>query len=229
MNTEVLRSRTVGVLVGAAALVSLGGVSGAVAAGKIQSDDIAVDGVEKVNIAADSVGSREIVDGRIWMKDLSSGVQAKIDKGGPQGEQGLPGEQGPQGDPGDPGQQGEQGLPGKQGEQGLPGEPGQQGEQGPKGDKGDPGEAGGIAGYEVVTAAVPGGDWETLRTATASCPSGKIAIGGGAKPNDVTFSHNFFIVASYPTADSTGWTVTLENSQNSATAYAVCVTAPAVQ
>jgi hypothetical protein len=82
----------------------------------------------------------------------------------------TPGPQGP------PGPQGLVGPQGPAGPQGPPGAPGPQGLAGPAGAMGPAGPSG-FSGYEVATQAMslPVGGLTTF----ATCPSGKIAIGGG--------------------------------------------------
>lgn len=87
----------------------------------------------------------------------------------------------------------------------------QTGPQGPAGTNGTNG-TNGIAGYEVVSGTVvivgprPGGNV----SGTISCPSGKVALGGGASSD---------VVSDQPAADGTGWTYVFtiptlgENSQ----------------
>ena len=72
---------------------------------------------------------------------------------------------------------GSQGIQGIQGLQGPKGDTGAQGIQGPKGDKGDPGSSG-VSGYLLMSASKTCGPTVTC-TATATCPSGKVVLGGG--------------------------------------------------
>jgi hypothetical protein len=103
---------------------------------------------------------------------------------GPQGPKGDPGSPGAKGDPGAQGLKGDPGIPGAlgpkgdSGAQGLKGDQGLQGLQGIQGVKGDPGPPG-ISGYERVY-----GPWANVAsgqfaTGSATCPSGKKALGGG--------------------------------------------------
>jgi hypothetical protein len=78
--------------------------------------------------------------------------------------------------------------------------------QGPKGDKGPKGDPGppGTSGYELVGNTTShegfflGGD-------TATCPSGKKAVGGGLRTSSAS-NTGPFLTSSAPTADGTGWT-----------------------
>lgn len=101
---------------------------------------------------------------------------------GPKGDTGLSGEKGETGAQGFQGEKGEtglQGLKGEKGEKGLTGEKGEKGEQGIQGEKGEAG----ISGYQVVTKSEtifsPGGGTSEGQV-FATCPQGKVVIGGGA-------------------------------------------------
>jgi hypothetical protein len=67
----------------------------------------------------------------------------------------------------------QRGLPGPKGDPGEPGPPGPQGEQG------EPGAPGGLAGYEVLVAETEE-NLTTPKLANVQCPTGKLAVGGGA-------------------------------------------------
>jgi Collagen triple helix repeat (20 copies) len=105
---------------------------------------------------------------------------------GPQGPQGLQGEQGPIGPPGPPGPQGPQGELGPPGPPGPPGQNGTQGPQGPQGLQGEqgfegpPGEA---APKMNLTVRLEKGEIVSLsRTAqsvVATCNSDELVTGGG--------------------------------------------------
>lgn len=136
---EMVKSRTGTVIVGAAVLVTLGGVGGAWAGAQITSRDIKDGTIQKRDIGKGAVGSHEVLNGTLGMRDLNLFTRAKIRQPGPQGEQGPMGLQGPQGEKGETGATGATGAAGATGPQGPKGEPGP---QGPKGDKGDPGADG---------------------------------------------------------------------------------------
>jgi hypothetical protein len=110
---------------------------------------------------------------------------------------------------------------------GARGATGPQGERGPVGPKGDTGAAG-ATGFEVVTATVSVGpgdsDYYDGTLATATCPVGKRAVGGGFDEN--TVSANMRVSYSKPSADGRSWTVYFWNSDVGARngdAYVVCV------
>ena len=84
-----------------------------------------------------------------------------------------------QGSPGVPGPMGSPGSDGADGADGADGVDGTAGAVGPQGPAGPAGPGGGIAGYEVVEGTereIPAGGTNEV---FASCPSGKVAIGGG--------------------------------------------------
>ena len=98
-----LHSRTGAVLVGSTALIALGGVGGAVAAGQITSRDIKDQTIHQRDIGGDSVGSDEVKNDTLGMRDLNGYTQDKINQPGPRGakvERGKPGPAGPPGPPG---------------------------------------------------------------------------------------------------------------------------------
>lgn len=127
--------------------------------------------------------------------------------------QGSPGPQGPPGSPG---------APGPPGAPGVPGSPGQPGPTGPAG----------VSGETVArTAATASLDAGASATFSVACPPGDAALGGGGMPPDP--NRDVSIVASYPTANADGWTVTWVNATPAAitdgswTVYAVCAPEPA--
>jgi hypothetical protein len=91
--------------------------------------------------------------------------------------------------------------------QGPVGPKGDKGLQGPKGDKGAAGPAGspGMSGYQLVSQSSEGGS-ATHRTATATCPAGKKAVGGGAYLAASAASYYpVAIDASQPAGGGTSW------------------------
>jgi len=76
-------------------------------------------------------------------------------------------------------------------------------QQGPAGPEGPAG----ISGYEVVSAMVEGGPNNGHVTALASCPEGKVPIGGGGRINDADSDGLAFIVDSHPFQYVNGWRV----------------------
>jgi hypothetical protein len=142
----------------------------------------------------------------------------------------TPGPRGPAGAPGQPGAPGPAGTPGQQGPQGPPGLNGAAGPQGPQGPVGLSGQQGaqgppgppGMSGYEIVV-----GSQSSSGTASANCPSGKLAVGGGMEtagddPNDV------LLTSSKPVSAGGTWRVTVADLDDTdsyhVAAYAVCVT-----
>lgn len=95
-----VNNRTTAVGVGAAMLVTLGGVGGAVAANTIGSKDI------KDN----SVRSVDVRDGNLGMRDMNRFTQDRINQPGPKGERGPAGPQGEQGPAGPAGEDGVSGY-----------------------------------------------------------------------------------------------------------------------
>ena len=144
---------------------------------------------------------------------------------GPAGPAGPPGAAGPPGPAGSPGPTLGAGtrsaagdLP-RSGPAGPPGRPGPPGPPGPPGAVGPAGPAG-VSGYEIVTTRllVRGG-----RTASGlvSCPSGKVALGGGILPEAPTtlqalaLAERVALLQSAPTTDPTGtggWLATVRNN-----------------
>jgi Collagen triple helix repeat (20 copies) len=107
---------------------------------------------------------------------------------------------------------------GPKGDTGATGATGPQGPQGPQGPKGDPG---GVNGYVVVVTNPLPLDPNTEDTGTATCPTGKVAVGGGVKVADPT---ELYLIESYPNADGSGWNGTAAAFVSSTfTVYAVCV------
>ena len=93
--------------------------------------------------------------------------------------------------------------------------------QGPKGDKGDTG-APGVSQREIVVAS-SASDSSAGKSVTATCPSGKQAIGGGA---GIVGEFGVALMASTP-AGSTGWVALAAEAISiasawSVTSYAIC-------
>jgi hypothetical protein len=116
----------------------------------------------------------------------------------------------------------------------LQGPKGDTGAQGPAGVKGEPGSAGppgsnGVSGWELAShlsnMIAPG----ATGSATAMCPSGKRAMGGGYVLMQVTNdANNGIVVFSGPnTTTGEGWSVSVRNPSTSTIsrshyAYAIC-------
>lgn len=156
-----------------------------------------------------TVASRDIKNGTIGRADISAGTLSSLRAPrGPAGVAGLQGATGPQGPPG---------------AQGVAGPQGDTGSHGPQGAKGDPGADGGLAGYEIVTAPpVPIAASDFVVSGSASCPTGKLAIGGGLTVDDP--EGEVSLTESHPAAGGSGWVVTVLNygEANSMTPYAIC-------
>jgi hypothetical protein len=140
---------------------------------------------------------------------------------GPQGPSGLQGATGPQGVQGVAGPQGAQGPAGPAGPKGATGATGatgltgKQGPAGPTGAVGPRGPAGatGASGTVVASTPVSGATVQsatdpavgTTVTATATCPQGDIALGGGAQVSAPgTSNKNVALRSSYPSTNN-GW------------------------
>lgn len=151
---------------------------------------------------------------------------------GPQGLQGPVGQNGPAGVRGP---QGAKGNTGATGVQGVPGPVGATGPQGPQGPQGPAGPQGpqGPGGVEVVWNTRPADGQGT----TVNCPTGKIAIGGGAKGGKFAWIYRqgptgssipdpgTFPVGS-TTTGATGWEANASNTNPSdpLAVYVICAT-----
>ena len=137
------------------------------------------------------------------------GIPGSQGSSGPQGPTGVRGAAGPQGPAGPAGPQG---VPGPQGDPGVQGPQGPQGDPGPQGPQGNPGPQGpaGPAGAQLVTGtpvtSAANAPRNTVITATATCPVGKVLLGGGALvATTATQKERAQLVGSYPSAVDT-WT-----------------------
>jgi hypothetical protein len=165
---------------------------------------------------------------------------AKGDTGatGAPGADGLVGAAGPKGDTGpkgDPGAVGPQGLKGDTGAPGVDGAPGPKGDTGPTGATG----ANGVSGREVVSTIGTETTGPGYFVATARCPAGKFAIGGGSEARGVDFDlsgSGITLISSAPVnfigAPDSAWDVTYyapsalgSDAIHQAVAYAVCADA----
>jgi hypothetical protein len=112
---------------------------------------------------------------------------------------------------------------GPAGDRGPQGPIGPQGPAGPQGLQGEPGVPG-ISGYQIVTFESSFSS-DNFKSATADCPSGKVAIGGGASVfGSVT---GIALHGSGPSADGSSWSAGAQEIVNSAAtwsvaAYAIC-------
>jgi hypothetical protein len=145
-----------------ALIVALGGVS--YAAGVLPSNSVGTKQLRKAAVTKGKLGrnavtSSRVADGSLLANDFAAG-QLRPGPQGPQGAQGPAGPQGPKGDPG------------------AKGDPGQTGQQGLQGDRGLPG----VSGYERVTVdKLSNPNLSVFTSATATCPAGKVAVGGGGE------------------------------------------------
>jgi len=71
---------------------------------------------------------------------------------------------------------------------GIPGPTGDRGAPGPAGPQGDPGAPGGLAGQQLVSAQ-SGETSDRFKQVIAECPTGKVAVGGGAEVRNADGSH----------------------------------------
>ncbi len=160
--------------------------------------------------------------------DGAQGPQGPAGSEGPQGPAGVAGPEGPQGPAGAPGAdgaQGPQGPAGPEGPQGPAGANGADGAQGPVGPMGLQGPAGGVSGYERVAGATSPSNGNA-KTATATCPDGKVVMSGGLVIGGNT---NTTVTSNHATSDTT-WSVTaasvaIVGGNFTVQAFAVCVTA----
>jgi len=122
---------------------------------------------------------------------------------GPQGIQGV------KGDTGATGPQGPQGTQGPKGDTGATGPQGAQGIQGPTGATGPQGPAGanGSSGYQIVTASASSPSILGAFDGTATCPEGKVVVGGGGQTGQFGFrDYDDNLQDSFPSGNN-GWTV----------------------
>lgn len=114
-------------------------------------------------------------------------------------------------------------FPASVGQVGPQGAQGEKGEKGDKGDKGDTGAQGppALSELQIVTADSPNDNIAfTLKEATATCPSGKKVIGGGAQ----SISSPAASSTGYPVGDNAWKAVTYNSGVGflGVRAYAVC-------
>jgi hypothetical protein len=116
----------------------------------------------------------------------------------------------------------QQGIPGPQGVPGPVGPAGPQGPTGPAGAQGPAGPAG-VSGYEIVGQPITF-DANSIVGMAATCPPGKVVLGGGWRPTSI-----FVAMPPYAVQDSpdglTGWFVSIRNDNAfdiNGFIYAVC-------
>lgn len=134
------------------------------------------------------------------------GAQGPVGAAGPAGPQGPPGADGATGAPGAQGDPGPQGAQGDPGVQGPPGSVGPAGPTGPAGATGPAGPAGSqrVPGTPVTSAV--NAPQNTLVTATASCPAGKVLLGGGAHVTTTATQKSRALLVSSYASSATVWT-----------------------
>lgn len=116
-----VRSRTGGVVLGATALVAIGGIGGATAAGMITSSDIKDQTIQREDIGKGGVASSEVLNHSLGMRDLNDHTRAKINAPGPRGPAGADGTDGADGKDGAAGPAGPAGASGTNGTNGKDG------------------------------------------------------------------------------------------------------------
>ena len=94
MAARFTRSRTGIIVTGASAVLLLSSVGGAVAANKVGSPEIVNGGVKKADIASNAVGSKEVKNHSLRGRDLNPKLVNRLRVAGPPGIQGIPGTNG---------------------------------------------------------------------------------------------------------------------------------------
>ena len=193
-----------------ALFVALGG-TGAYAADRIGSSQIAKNAVAAKHIKDGQVKSADVRDGSLLAADFATG---QLPAGGGPGTAGAKGETGAQGHVGPAGPEGPQGPAGPEGPQG------QRGPAGPQGPQGVPG----LSGVETVIANNFSSQVRLEAQATATCPAGKTLIGGGAEVVSQFAERKTGLVVSRPAGNS--WTATGRTFESATgvnlSVYAIC-------
>ena len=199
MHTFSMVRRNGAVIAGATALLMLGGVGGAVAAGQIGSKQIKNYSVAQKDMKKGAVNSRVVKNGSVKPVDLSKKVR-----------DGLVGRAGPAGATGPQGPKGETGA------------------QGPQGEAGPQGPAGPIGGNVAASTVVVSSTTSNTATATCPAGAFAIS-GGGRASAFRTIEASFPSTAEgAPVAAGvtpTAWTVVFTGA-GSQTGYVVCVNTP---
>jgi hypothetical protein len=206
---QIANSRAGAVIAGATVLVTLGGMGGAVAATQITSRDIKDRTIHARDIHKGAVGSFEVGNGTLSLRDFNAFTKGLIRQPGPMGADGARGATGPIGPAGPAGEKGDTGPAGPRGEKGDTGATGPAGPAGPQGEKGDTGATGpagpagpvGPAGIaDVVVRKVRtdiGWDNQGRQSIRAQCKPGQYVLGGGFS-SDATEAGQIDIVTSDP-------------------------------
>jgi hypothetical protein len=163
-----------------------------------------------------------------------AGVQGPQGIQGPKGDKGDDGTDGTDGTDGAPGAaclptnpacvgpKGDKGDPGTNGTNGTNGAPGATGATGPQGPQGP---AGGVSGYQIVTSTFSVNFLQT-NDGTASCPAGKVVVGGGVQTGQFDFrQYDDNVQDSFPSDGGTSWTARVYNglSPHNVLVYAICI------
>ncbi len=151
-----------------------------------------------------SVGTQQIKAAAVTGAKVKDGTLTAADF--------LPGQlpAGQQGPKGDPGPKGADGAPGPKGDPGAKGDTGAPGAQGPAGPAG-------ISGYELVVRPAVGVNGGGVGVATAVCPAGKKAIGGGYS------TLNGEVIATGSPAGGTTWVAAIKGGAGATVvANAIC-------
>ena len=153
-------------------------------------------------------GQLRVIDAQATAGCLKPETAISWNQIGPQGEQGIQGPVGPQG------------SQGTQGPIGVPGQTGATGATGPAGPTGATGATGASAGsgYQIVTGSVSRPN--AITAASATCPAGKVVVGGGYRIPDGDTISGFFPVNSQTM--STAGLIT-GSSTVERIVYAICI------
>jgi Collagen triple helix repeat (20 copies) len=156
--------------------------------------------------AAVTVTGKNIKDGTVTGRDVknSSLGTNKLSPTAVSSLSGQPGAAGPQGEKGEPGPAGPTGPVGPKGETGPAGPQGYQGLQGPSG----------IREWEHLVSPARGVSPGQVGTAEIPCPSGKVALGGGASSTNALT----YVVDNAPLNDGVGWGAKFRNTSDSSAA-----------
>jgi hypothetical protein len=178
--------------------------------------------VEALRLATERIDGPNALATAANLAGFSASLKTESDV---QGEHGATGPRGKTGKEGPPGPQGPTGPRGVQGTQGPQGPVGPSGAKGATGAQGAIGPSGTDNATTVVNTGVLG-----AQSATATCPSGDVSLGGGGSDSDGLAN----LVGSYPAAAGSpvtsdhpadGWTVAFSAGVGvgTVTAFAVCV------
>ena len=91
--------------------------------------------------------------------------------------------------------------------------------------QGPQGPAGGVSGYQIVTSTFSVNFLQT-NDGTASCPAGKVVVGGGVQTGQFDFrQYDDNVQDSFPSDGGTSWTARVYNglSPHNVLVYAICI------